>query len=56
MELTPGTKSSKVGLQKLNKLFEQAGYTRDDFYYDAETASAGDFQEPTRLRFRWNTG
>lgn len=47
MELTPGTKSSKVGLQKLNKLFEQAGYTRDDFYYDAETASAGDFQEPT---------
>jgi len=47
MELTSGTKASKVGLQKLNKLFEEAGYTRDDFYYDAEMASAGDFQEPT---------
>jgi type IV pilus assembly protein PilB len=31
LELTAGIIVSKVGLQKMNKLFEQAGYTTEDF-------------------------
>ena len=47
LELTSGSKVSKIGMQKLNKLFEEAGYTQEDFNYDAAMAAGGEFQEPT---------
>jgi len=47
LELTAGVKASRIGIQRLNRIFEQAGYTQEDFYYDAEMASSGEFQEPT---------
>lgn len=47
MELTSGMKNSKVGLQKLSKLFEKAGYTMADFDEDAALVSGGEVQERT---------
>jgi hypothetical protein len=47
LELTAGIIVSKVGLQKMNKLFEQAGYTTEDFDFDAALASGGEVQERT---------
>lgn len=47
LELTSGSKVSKIGMQKLNKLFEEAGYTQEDFNYDAAMAAGGEFPEPT---------
>lgn len=47
LELTAGIRVSKVGLQKLNKLFEKAGYTIADFDEDAALVSGGEAQERT---------
>lgn len=47
MALTDGMLVSKVGLQKLNKLFEEAGYTAADFDEDAAMAAGGKIQERT---------
>jgi hypothetical protein len=47
LELTAGIIVSKVGLQKMNKFFEQAGYTTEDFDFDAALAAGGEVQERT---------
>lgn len=47
LELTKGTKSNKVGLSKLNKLIEKAGYTQADYDMDAAAAAGGTVVERT---------
>lgn len=47
LELTKGAQSSKVGLGKMNKLFEKAGYTQEDYYADAAAAAGGSAPERT---------
>ncbi|HEX3077831.1 MAG TPA: DUF5696 domain-containing protein, partial [Lachnospiraceae bacterium] len=39
LELTKGAKASKIGLGKLEKIFNEAGYTQENF--DEDAASAG---------------
>jgi hypothetical protein len=47
LELTSGIRASRVGLQKMNRLFEEAGYSMEDFNQEAAMASGGEVQEPT---------
>ena len=47
LELTQGAQASKVGLEKMNKLFEKAGYTPDDYMADMAAAAGGDLPERT---------
>lgn len=47
LELSSGVKGNKVGLSKLNKLVEAAGYTIEDFDEDALAASGGESVERT---------
>ncbi|MHB8130266.1 MAG: DUF5696 domain-containing protein [Mobilitalea sp.] len=47
LELTAGAQSNKVGLQKMNKLIEKAGYTQADFEADAAAAAGGALPERT---------
>jgi hypothetical protein len=47
LELASGVKGSKVGLQKMNKLIEKAGYTQADYDEDAAAASGGEIPERT---------
>lgn len=46
-ELTNGARNNKVGMNKLNKIFEAAGYTLEDYDVDAELASGGSGVEKT---------
>lgn len=47
LELTKGSQSNKVGLEKIQKLIEQAGYTQEDFDADAAAAAGGKVVERT---------
>jgi len=47
LELTAGVKASKVGLQKMNKMLEEIGYTQADFDVDAQMAAGGELPERT---------
>jgi len=49
LELTQGAQSNKVGLEKMNKILEQAGYTQED--YDADAAAAAGGTAPERTTF-----
>jgi hypothetical protein len=46
-ELSTGVKGNKVGLSKMNKLVEAAGYTIEDFDADAQAAAGGEDIERT---------
>jgi hypothetical protein len=46
LELTKGAQSSKLGMQKMNQLFEEAGYTIEDYNYDMKMAGVK-VAEPT---------
>lgn len=47
LELTAGVKSNKVGLQKMNKMLENIGYTQADFDEEAQMAAGGELPERT---------
>ncbi len=47
LELMEAAKSNKVGLQKMNKLLEQAGYTQTDFDEDAAMVEWGEGADKT---------
>lgn len=47
LELTSGTRNNRVGLAKMNRLFEEAGYTMIDFDADAAAAEGGQPVERT---------
>lgn len=47
LELTQGIQASKVALGKMVKLFEEAGYTKEDFDADAAAAAGGETIERT---------
>lgn len=47
LELTQGIQASKVALGKMVKLFEEAGYTQEDFDADAAAAAGGEQAERT---------
>ncbi|BCJ94542.1 hypothetical protein acsn021_21110 [Anaerocolumna cellulosilytica] len=47
LELSTGVKGNKVGLSKLNKLVEAAGYTVEEFDADAQAASGDEAAERT---------
>ena len=42
LELTQGSRNNRVGLSKMNRLFEQVGYTVADFDIDAAAAEGGE--------------
>jgi hypothetical protein len=47
LELTQGIQASKVALGKMEKLFEEAGYTQTDYDADAAAAAGGEIVERT---------
>lgn len=47
LELTSGAQSSKIGMEKMEKLVEKAGYTQEDFNKDSAAASGGKLPEQT---------
>jgi hypothetical protein len=47
LELTQGAQANKVGLEKMQKLVEEAGYTQEDFDADAAAAAGGSLPERT---------
>ncbi len=47
LELTTGIQASKVALGKMEKLFEEAGYTQEDFNVDGAAAAGGEVVERT---------
>lgn len=47
LELTRGAQSSKIGMQKMKKMIEKAGYTQQDFDEDAAAAAGGALPERT---------
>jgi hypothetical protein len=47
LELTKGAQANKVGLSKLHKLLDKAGYTQADFDEDAAAAAGGTAPERT---------
>lgn len=49
LELTAGAQASKIGLSKLNKYLEKAGYTSED--YDADMAAAAGGKLPEKTTF-----
>lgn len=46
-ELGGGTISNKILLKNMQKLFEQAGYTKEDFDYETAAAAGGNMPERT---------